>query len=318
MYDVAIIGSGPAGLTAAIYSARANLSTVLFTGDMFGGQIATTNDVENYPGFTEIAGPDLTLRMREQAEKFGTEVIADAIVEFDPDGPPFKLTGRSETYEARSVIVASGASPRYLGVPGEQELWGRGVSYCATCDGAFFQGMPVAVVGGGDSALQEGLFLTRFASKVTVIHRRDELRAGAHLRQRAEADEKIDFVWDTAVTEIQGKDDVTSLALRNLKTGEEGRLGVDGVFIFIGHFPNSEIYKGKLEMNDEGYVIADAKMHTNVEGVFVAGEAQDHYFRQAITAAGDGCKAAMEAEKFIAQLDASAVAAAPAIATVGS
>ena len=318
MYDVAIIGSGPAGLTAAIYSARANLSTVLFTGDMFGGQIATTNDVENYPGFTAIAGPDLSLRMREQAEKFGTEVIADSIIEFDPDGPPFKLTGRSETYEARSVIVASGASPRYLGVPGEQELWGRGVSYCATCDGAFFQGMPVAVVGGGDSALQEGLFLTRFASKVSVIHRRDELRAGAHLRQRAEADDKIEFVWDTAVTEIQGKDDVTSLALRNLKTGEEGELGVDGVFIFIGHFPNSEIYKGKLEMDDEGYIVADAKMHTSVEGVFAAGEAQDHYFRQAITAAGEGCMASMEAEKFIAQLDASRVAEEPAIATAGS
>jgi len=302
MYDVAIIGSGPAGLTAAIYAARAKLATLVLTGDALGGQIATTNDVENYPGFEEITGPDLTMRMRAQAERFGAETVFDQITEVDFDGPPFSLVGGSTAYEARTVIVATGASPKLLGVPGEQEFWGRGVSVCATCDGAFFQGQPVTVVGGGDSALQEGLFLTRFASTVTIVHRRDELRAGPYLQDRARQDPKIEFIWDSVVTEVRGGEVVSSVGLKNVKSGDEVDFPTEGVFIFVGHFPNTDLFKGKLEMDDEGYVISDRFMHTSVDGVFVAGEAQDHYFRQAITSAGEGCQAAMEAEKFLAGL----------------
>jgi len=302
MYDVAIIGSGPAGLTAAIYAARAKLATLVLTGDALGGQIATTNDVENYPGFEEITGPDLTMRMRAQAERFGAETVFDQITEVDFNGPPFSLVGGSTAYEARTVIVATGASPKLLGVPGEQEFWGRGVSVCATCDGAFFQGQPVTVVGGGDSALQEGLFLTRFASTVTIVHRRDELRAGPYLQDRARQDPKIEFIWDSVVTEVRGGEVVSSVGLKNVKSGDEVDFPTEGVFIFVGHFPNTDLFKGKLEMDDEGYVISDRFMHTSVDGVFVAGEAQDHYFRQAITSAGEGCQAAMEAEKFLAGL----------------
>ena len=302
MYDVAIIGSGPAGLTAAIYAARAKLATLVLTGDALGGQIATTNDVENYPGFEEITGPDLTMRMRAQAERFGAETVFDQITEVDFDGPPFSLVGGSTAYEARTVIVATGASPKLIGVPGEQEFWGRGVSVCATCDGAFFQGQPVTVVGGGDSALQEGLFLTRFASTVTIVHRRDELRAGPYLQDRARQDPKIEFIWDSVVTEVRGGEVVSSVGLKNVKSGDEVDFPTEGLFIFVGHYPNTDLFKGKLEMDDEGYVISDRFMHTSVDGVFVAGEAQDHYFRQAITSAGEGCQAAMEAEKFLAGL----------------
>jgi len=315
MHDVAILGSGPAGLTAAIYAARANLSTLVFTGDALGGQIATTYDVENYPGFEEITGPDLTQRMQGQAERFGAEIVYDQITEVDFGGSPFTLTGRSDTYRARAVVVATGASPRLLGIPGEQELWGRGVSVCATCDGAFFKDQPVAVVGGGDSALQEGLFLTRFASRVTVMHRRNELRAGPYLQDRARAEPKIDYIWDTVVTGIQGEQAVESLRLRNVKSGEESEFATEGLFIFIGHDPNTEIFRGKLDMDDDGYIISSRHMHTNVEGVFVAGEAQDHYFRQAITSAGEGCQAAMEAEKFIARLESQQPAAAAGAAS---
>ena len=302
MYDVAIIGSGPAGLTAAIYAARAKLATLVLTGDALGGQIATTNDVENYPGFEEITGPDLTMRMRAQAERFGAETVFDQVTEVDFDGPPFSLVGGATAYEARTVIVATGASPKLLGVPGEQEFWGRGVSVCATCDGAFFQGQPVTVVGGGDSALQEGLFLTRFASTVTIVHRRDELRAGPYLQDRARQDPKIEFIWDSVVTEVRGGEVVSSVGLKNVKSGDEVDFPTEGLFIFVGHYPNTDLFKGKLEMDDEGYVISDRFMHTSVDGVFVAGEAQDHYFRQAITSAGEGCQAAMEAEKFLAGL----------------
>ena len=302
MYDVAIIGSGPAGLTAAIYAARAKLATLVLTGDALGGQIATTNDVENYPGFEEITGPDLTMRMRAQAERFGAETVFDQITEVDFDGPPFSLVGGSTAYEARTVIVATGASPKLIGVPGEQEFWGRGVSVCATCDGAFFQGQPVTVVGGGDSALQEGLFLTRFASTVTIVQRRDELRAGPYLQDRARQDPKIEFIWDSVVTEVRGGEVVSSVGLKNVKSGDEVDFPTEGLFIFVGHYPNTDLFKGKLEMDDEGYVISDRFMHTSVDGVFVAGEAQDHYFRQAITSAGEGCQAAMEAEKFLAGL----------------
>ncbi len=301
MHDVVVIGSGPSGLTAAIYAARANLSTLVLTGEAFGGQIATTNDVENYPGFEEITGLGLTERMRAQAERFGAKMVIYQISEVDFRTLPFSVFGGSGTYQARSVIVATGASPKLLNVPGEQEFWGRGVSVCATCDGAFFRDQPVAVVGGGDSALQEGLFLTRFASKVTVVHRRDELRAGPYLQGRALKDPKIEFLWDSVVTDVRGDQVVTSIGIRNVKSGLQAELSTDALFVFIGHYPNTELFKGRLEMDDDGYIMADRYMHTSVDGVFVAGEAQDHYFRQAITAAGEGCQAAMEAEKFVAR-----------------
>ena len=304
VYDIAIIGSGPGGLSAAIYAARARLSTLVITGDEFGGQIASTHEVENYPGFDDgIMGPDLTLKMRAQAERFGAEVVTDFITGIDVDGPPFTLTGRLGIYEARSVVVATGASPRKLDVPGEAELIGRGVSYCATCDGAFFPDVPVAVVGGGDSALQEGLFLNRFASKITVIHRRDELRAGAYLQQRSFNEPKFEFLWDSVVTEVVGEQGVQRLGVKNLKTGEESTLAVEGVFIFVGHEPNTEIFTGKLDADERGYILADAHMRTSVPGIFVAGEAQDSHFRQAITTAGDGAKAAMEAIEYVERLE---------------
>ena len=304
MYDLAIIGSGTAGLTAAIYSARADLATLVLVGEAFGGQIATTNDVENYPGFDDgITGPELTERMRKQAARFGAEFQMDTIVDIDTNGPPFTLTGRSADYQARSVVVATGASPKLLGVPGELELWGRGVSYCATCDGAFFRGEHVAVVGGGDSALQEALFLTRFGSKISIIHRRDQLRAGAYLTNRANENDKIEFVWDTVVEEINGKNGVEGLRIRNVKTGDVSSLAAGGVFVYIGHRPNTDLFKNKLDMDEEGYLVADRRTHSNVEGIFIAGEVQDNYFRQAITTAGEGCMAAMEAEKFIARLE---------------
>ncbi len=304
MYDLAIIGSGTAGLTAAIYSARADLSTLVLVGEAFGGQIATTNDVENYPGFDDgITGPELTERMRKQAARFGAEFQMDTIADIDTNGPPFTLTGRSADYQARSVVVATGASPKLLGVPGELELWGRGVSYCATCDGAFFRGEHVAVVGGGDSALQEALFLTRFGSKISIIHRRDQLRAGVYLTNRANENDKIEFVWDTVVEEINGKNGVEGLRIRNVKTGDVSSLAAGGVFVYIGHRPNTDLFKNKLDMDEEGYLVADRRTHSNVEGIFIAGEVQDNYFRQAITTAGEGCMAAMEAEKFIARLE---------------
>ena len=244
MYDLAIIGSGTAGLTAAIYSARADLSTLVLVGEAFGGQIATTNDVENYPGFDDgITGPELTERMRKQAARFGAEFQMDTIADIDTNGPPFALTGRSADYQARSVVVATGASPKLLGVPGELELWGRGVSYCATCDGAFFRGEHVAVVGGGDSALQEALFLTRFGSKISIIHRRDQLRAGAYLTNRANENDKIEFVWDTVVEEINGKNGVEGLRIRNVKTGDVSSLAAGGVFVYIGHRPNTDHFQ---------------------------------------------------------------------------
>ncbi len=318
MYDVAIMGSGPAGLTAALYSARANLSTVVITGDDFGGQIATTNDVENYPGFEAITGPDLSMRMRQQAEKFGAEFEIELITDIEVDGPPFKLIGRSGEYQALSVILANGASPKTLGIPGEQELWGRGVSFCATCDGAFFRDVPIAVVGGGDSAIQEALFLTRFGSKVIVIHRRDELRAGATLRDRAFANDKIEFLWDTVVTEIKGEAEVEALRVRNVKSGDESDISIGGVFVYVGHYPNTELLKGKVALDEDGYVVSDRRMHTSVPGVFVAGEAQDHYFRQAVTAAGEGCQAALEAEKYVALLESMQPAREPAEAAAST
>jgi thioredoxin reductase (NADPH) len=304
MENVIILGSGPAGLTAALYAARANLNPLVITGQDLGGQIATTTDVENFPGFPEgLTGPQLTDLMQKQAERFGARLEFDTIVSADLKQSPFKLKGNSAEYEAQAVIVATGASPRKLGVPGEKELVGRGVSYCATCDGFFFRNKELIVVGGGDSALQEGLFLTKFASKVQIVHRRDNLRAGPVLEERARKNDKVSFIWNSVVTEIQGDGAVKAARLKNVRTGEETVKPVDGVFVYVGHIPNTAIFKDQLAMDEEGYLIVDGKLHTSVPGVFAAGEAHDRWFRQAIASAGYGCMAAMETEKYLASLE---------------
>ncbi len=300
--NVILIGSGPAGLTAAIYAARANLSPLLLTGQEIGGQIALTNEVENYPGFPEgITGPELVELMQKQAARFGARIEIDVVTEVNLKAHPFRVkTENGAEYEGKTLIIATGASPRRLNVPGEKELMGRGVSYCATCDGFFFRGKEIAVVGGGDSALQEGLFLTRFANKVHVIHRRDQLRGQPILQDRARQSEKIHFVWNAVVKEIKGNGAVQVLALENTVTGEKSELPAQGIFVYIGHTPNTDLFRGQLEMDEEGYLKVDAQLRTNIPGVFAAGEVHDHLFRQAIVSAGYGCMAAMEAEKFLA------------------
>ena len=297
---VVVIGSGPAGLTAALYTARAQLPTTVITGPLLGGQIATTHEVENYPGFPEgTTGPELVEAMRAQAERFGTEFVYDSVARAQlQDGPPFRIeTATGEAHEADAVIVTIGANPRALGIPGEAEYVGHGVSYCATCDGFFFRGKDVVVIGGGDSALQEALFLTRFANRVDIIHRRNELRASVALQTRAFAHEKIEFIWDTVVDEIRanGSGSVNEIVTRNVKSGEQRERPVDGVFIFIGYDPNSDVFEGQLATDDAGYVLIDQLYRSNIEGVFAAGEIHDQIFRQAITAAGDGCAAALTA-----------------------
>ncbi len=303
--NVIIIGSGTAGLTAAIYAARANLNPLLISGNEFGGQIALTNEVENYPGFPEgITGPELVDLMKKQAERFGARLVTDHVAQVNFKTHPFQLeTENGDSYAAKAVIVATGAAPRRLGVPGENEFMGRGVSYCATCDGFFFRGKEIAVVGGGDSALQEGLFLTRFASRVHIIHRRDQLRAQPILQDRARENSKMNFVWNSAVREIGGNGTVERVQLENLNSGQARDLPVQGVFVYIGHTPNTQLFEGQLVMDEEGYVTVDERLHTNVAGVFAAGETHDHIFRQAVVSAGFGCMAAMEAEKFLAELE---------------
>jgi thioredoxin reductase (NADPH) len=300
--NVIIIGSGPAGWSAALYTARASLKPLVITGNELGGQIALTTEVENFPGFESIQGPELVERMQKQAERFGAAVLIDYVTELDVDGPPFTVkTANGQVLRANSVIVATGASPRRLNVPGEERLTGRGVSYCATCDGFFFRGKEVVVVGGGDSALQEGLFLTRFASRVRVVHRRDALRAGATLQRRAKENPKIEFIWNSVVTAINGENKVESVTFKNVATGEETTLPVDGVFVYVGHLPNNQLFQDKLVMDDQGYLITDKLMRTSVPGIFAAGEIQDHRFRQAATSAGQGVAAAMECEKYLAE-----------------
>jgi thioredoxin reductase (NADPH) len=298
---VIVIGSGPAGLTAALYTARAMLNPLVISGTELGGQISITNDVENYPGFPEgITGPELVGLMQKQAEKFGARVLIDEVTEVSfKDGSPFGVKTHGDTFEAEAVIVCVGASPHRLGVPGEEEMIGRGVSFCATCDGFFFRDKDVVVVGGGDSAMEEGLFLTRFASSVKVIHRRDELRAGETLKRRAFANEKISFIWDTVVEEIVGDGKVEAVRTRNVKTDETGELATDGVFIYIGHYPNTSIFEGQLEMDEREYLITDKHMATSVPGVFAAGEVQDPTFRQIATSVGQGCAAAMMTERWL-------------------
>jgi thioredoxin reductase (NADPH) len=303
---VVVIGSGPAGLTAALYTARAQLSTVVITGMQVGGQIATTHDVDNFPGFPDgIEGPELTARIQAQAERFGAKFDYDLVTEVNfTSGSPFRIKTQNGEYLADSVIVTIGASPRKLNVPGEAEFTGRGVSYCATCDGWFFRNKDIIVVGGGDSALQEAIFLTRFASSVTVVHRRDTLRASTSLQSRAFANEKISFIYDSVIDEVLGNPETgatRAVRLRNLKTGEVSEKPIDGVFIFIGYDPNSKVFNGQLRTDAAGYVIVDKHMRTNVEGVFAGGEIHDDIFRQAITAAGQGCAAALMAINWLGE-----------------
>lgn len=300
---VVIIGSGPAGLTAALYTARANLNPVVIVGNQLGGQVSLTYEVENYPGFPEgTTGPELVELMRQQAEKFGTRYVYDSVVSVDfTHGSPFTVKTYNEEYQAEAVIVTAGASPKKLGIPGEDEFVGRGVSYCGTCDGFFFRGKDVVVVGGGDSAIEEGIFLTKFAKSVNIVHRRDELRAGALLQKRAMNNEKIGFVWNTVIDEIHGNGTVQNIALRNVKTGEVQEKPIDGVFIFVGHFPNSDFLRDQLAMDEEGYVITDELMRTSVPGVFAAGEIQDQVYRQVATSVGQGCAAAMQAQKWLSE-----------------
>jgi thioredoxin reductase (NADPH) len=301
MHNVVIIGSGCAGLTAAIYAARANLKPVVLDGFEPGGQLSLTTHVENYPGFPDgIMGPELIENMRKQAQKFGTEFKAGAVTEVDLSRRPFRIAAGKETYEAKALIVAAGASARLLGLPGERELIGHGVSTCATCDGYFFRGKPIAVVGGGDSAMEEANFLSRYASRVYLVHRRAEFRASKIMIDRAKANSKIEFVIPAVVEQILApKGLVEGVRLRNPQTKETREITLDGVFVTIGHDPNTSVFKGKLEMDSNGYLIAKHGSLTAIPGVFIAGDVQDHRYRQAVTAAGSGCMAAMDAEKFL-------------------
>jgi thioredoxin reductase (NADPH) len=298
---VLIIGSGPAGLSAALYAARADLDPVVLTGMELGGQVSLTYAVENYPGFPEgIGGMEMVDLFQKQAQRFGARIEFDLASEVDFSGRPFTVkTQNGKIYMAESVIISTGASAVHLNVPGEDELTGRGVSYCATCDGWFFKEKDVIVVGGGDSAVEESLFLTRYADKVTIVHRRDELRAGAILTERAKANPKIDFSWNTIVKEISGNGAVRTVRLQDTQTGEEKEREVDGVFIFIGHSPNTSLFTDQLEMDKNGYLIVDNLMQTSILGVFAAGEVADPHFRQVITSAGMGAAAAIQANRFM-------------------
>jgi len=300
VYDIIIIGSGPAGYTAAIYAARANLSVLMLQGYQVGGQLMLTSDVENYPGFEEgILGPSMMEKFEAQSRRFGTEVVAEDVIAVDFSKRPFTIKTDSDEYYARAVIISTGASAKWLGLASEQRLQGRGVSACATCDGFFFKNKEIAVVGGGDTAMEEALYLTRYASHVTVIHRRDTLRASKIMQERAFKNPKISFIWDTEVTEVLGDDAVTDLRLRNLKTGEETILPIQGFFLAIGHEPNTSLFKGIINMDNVGYIVPVEHTMTNIPGVFAAGDVTDHRYRQAVTAAGDGCRAALDAERWL-------------------
>ena len=305
--NVIIIGSGPAGFTAGLYAARANLSPLLITGNDYGGQVSITYDIENYPGFPEsLSGPELVEKFKAQAEKFGTRVEFDYVKEIVVDRHPFLVrTENGAEYRTRTIIVSTGARPRYLEVPGEKQFTGKGVSYCATCDGFFFRGKDVLVIGGGDSAAEEALFLTRYASRVRILHRRDKFRASKILQDRVFANDKIEVLWNTVITEIEGENGaVTGVKTRNTVTGDSGHLATDGVFVFVGHLPNNDLFPGKLEMDEDGHLITDTKMRTNVPGVFAAGEIQDKVFKQVATSVGQGCSAAMSATRFLEDLEA--------------
>jgi thioredoxin reductase (NADPH) len=304
LHDIVIVGSGPAGLTAALYAARANLKPLVLQGPEPGGQLITTTDVENYPGFPEgILGPEMMQKFEEQATRFGAELQYGMVTEVDLSGQPFKLiVDEDKPLLANAVIVATGASARYIGLENEKRLLGRGVSACATCDGAFFRDVDIAIVGGGDTAMEEALFLTRFASRVFVIHRREELRASQIMQDRAMANDKITFVWNTVVTDVLGEKDVEGLALENVVTGEKSTMDVGGFFVAIGHRPNTDVFREWLDMDPNGYIVTKPdSTYSNVPGVFVCGDAQDHVYRQAVTAAGSGCMAAIDAERWLAE-----------------
>ncbi|WCO67098.1 thioredoxin-disulfide reductase [Iamia majanohamensis] len=311
IHKLIIVGSGPAGLTAAIYAARASLDPLVLEGepssttDQPGGALMTTTEVENYPGFPDgIMGPDLMLRFKEQAQRFGTDVRMEKVSRVDLSARPFRLwvgdpDAAEPTYRAEAVVISTGARPVMLELPGEQELVGHGVSTCATCDGFFFRDHDIAVVGGGDSALEEALFLTKFARSVTIVHRRDELRASKIMQERAFANEKISFAWNSVVDAIEGKGSLSSVRLRDVQTDETRDLPVTGLFVAIGHRPNTDVFKGQVAMDDGGYIVTDAGSRTDVEGVFACGDVQDTVYRQAITAAGSGCMAAIDAERWL-------------------
>lgn len=300
--DVLIIGGGPAGLTAGIYAGRGQLDVVIVEKGLPGGQIAQTEEVENYPGFeTAVAGPELAQRMVRQAERFGARIVMDEIDGVAREGERFRVHGYERDYLARAVIVATGANPRRLGVPGEDEFYGRGVSTCATCDGFFYRGKRVVVVGGGDAAIEEGTFLTKFADSVTVVHRRAELRANKVAQERAFANPKMHFVWNTVVEEILGADgQVTGVRTRDVVTGAEGQLPADGVFVYVGHVPNTEYLRGVVRLNEHGYVDVRDEIYTDVEGIFAAGDVADEVYRQLSTSVGAGTRAAMMAERWLA------------------
>jgi len=304
MEKVIIIGSGPAGFAAAIYAARAQLDPLVIAGPALGGQVAISSEVGNYPGFPEdIAGAELAQLMQKQAERFDARIEMDIVTSVDLSVRPFKVATYGGEHEAQSLIVTSGASPRKLGVPGEEEYAGRGVSYCATCDGFFYMNKEIVMVGGGDAAVEEAIFLTRFASKVTIIHRRDQLRAEKLLQERAFRNEKIEFLWDSIVTEVVGEETATSVRVHNVKTGEEQLFPTQGVFIAIGYVPNTDFLNGQVEMTDNGYVVVDDDQQTSVEGVWAAGDVSDWTYKQIATSVGAGCKAALQAEHYIAKLE---------------
>lgn len=300
MHDVIIIGSGPAGLTAAIYACRARLDTLVIGGMSWGGQLMFTGLVENFPGFPDgLVGSELMSKMLQQVEKFGAKTLMEDVTSVDFSSRPFKATVGDKVYEAKSVIVATGASPRMLGLPAEKKLTGKGVSYCATCDAAFFRDRKVAVVGGGDTALDEAMALASYASEVTVVHRRDQLRACPFLQERARANKKIKFIWNSVVEDILGESRVEGVKLKNVQTGETWTMPVDGVFVAVGYSPNTSVFKGQIQLDNYGYVVVHNETKTSVDGVFAAGDNRDFRYKQAITAAGSGAKAALDAAKYL-------------------